>query len=142
MYEYLSAGTVRRTFTDSNLSLINTDADRFMKAAWVLPRAQGETAGQYNTPTVLDNNLAGLAAVLREWNPAVASYSQPAANLSEASAGGVVSSASYAAGYYLNVGTSKANALQASHDLDWLLASYAQDRSNARATNLLDSVQA
>jgi hypothetical protein len=32
MYEYLSAGAVRRTFTDSNLSLINTDADRFMKA--------------------------------------------------------------------------------------------------------------
>ena len=26
-------GTVRRTFTDSNLSLIDTDADRFMKAA-------------------------------------------------------------------------------------------------------------
>jgi probable HAF family extracellular repeat protein len=31
MYEYLTPGTVRRTFTDSNLSLINTDADRFMK---------------------------------------------------------------------------------------------------------------
>ncbi len=37
MYEYLAPGTVRRTFTDSNLSLINTDADRFMKAA--LPTA-------------------------------------------------------------------------------------------------------
>ena len=33
MYEYLSAGTVRRTFTDANLALIDTDADRFMKAA-------------------------------------------------------------------------------------------------------------
>ena len=33
MYEYLSPGTVRRTFTDSNLSLIDTDADRFMRAA-------------------------------------------------------------------------------------------------------------
>jgi len=32
MYEYLAAGTVRRALTDSNLSLINTDADRFMKA--------------------------------------------------------------------------------------------------------------
>jgi hypothetical protein len=31
MYEYLSAGRIRRTFTDSNLALINTDADRFMK---------------------------------------------------------------------------------------------------------------
>jgi hypothetical protein len=33
MYEYLAPGTVRRNFTDANLSLINTDADRFMKAA-------------------------------------------------------------------------------------------------------------
>jgi Ca2+-binding RTX toxin-like protein len=33
MYEYLAPGTARRTFTDSNLALINTDADRFMKAA-------------------------------------------------------------------------------------------------------------
>jgi hypothetical protein len=31
MYEYLAPGTVRRTFTDSNLTLINSDADRFMK---------------------------------------------------------------------------------------------------------------
>ena len=31
MYEYLPAGTVRRDFTDANLSRINTDADRFMK---------------------------------------------------------------------------------------------------------------
>ncbi len=33
MYEYLAPGTVRRTFTDGNLSLIDTNADRFMKAA-------------------------------------------------------------------------------------------------------------
>jgi hypothetical protein len=33
MYEFLAAGTVRRTFTDGNLSLINTDADRYMKVA-------------------------------------------------------------------------------------------------------------
>jgi hypothetical protein len=33
MYEYLAPGTVRRDFTDSNLSLIDTDADRFMKVA-------------------------------------------------------------------------------------------------------------
>ncbi len=39
MYEYLAPGTVRRTFTDSNLALINTDADRFMKAA--LPIVHG-----------------------------------------------------------------------------------------------------
>ena len=33
LYEYLAPGTVRRTFTDGNLSLIDTNADRFMKAA-------------------------------------------------------------------------------------------------------------
>ena len=33
MYEYLAPGTVRRSFTDTNLTAINTDADRFMKAA-------------------------------------------------------------------------------------------------------------
>ena len=31
MYEYLSPGTARRTFTDANLTAINTNADRFMK---------------------------------------------------------------------------------------------------------------
>jgi hypothetical protein len=31
MYEYLTPGTVRRTFTERNLALINTDADRYMK---------------------------------------------------------------------------------------------------------------
>jgi hypothetical protein len=33
MYEYLAPGSVRRTFTDGNLTLINSDADRYMKAA-------------------------------------------------------------------------------------------------------------
>jgi hypothetical protein len=33
LYEYLAPGTVRRTFTDSNLALINTNADRFMKVS-------------------------------------------------------------------------------------------------------------
>jgi hypothetical protein len=33
MYEYLSMGSARRAFTESNLQLINTDADRFMKVA-------------------------------------------------------------------------------------------------------------
>ncbi len=31
MYEYLSPGMARRTFTDANLTAINTNADRFMK---------------------------------------------------------------------------------------------------------------
>ena len=44
MYEYLTPGTVRRTFTDSNLSLINTDADRFMKVAGG-PVSLAQTAG-------------------------------------------------------------------------------------------------
>ncbi len=33
MYEYLAPGTVRRTFTDDNLTVIDTDSDRFMKVA-------------------------------------------------------------------------------------------------------------
>lgn len=33
MYEYLGPGTVRRTLTDSNLALINTDPDQFTEAA-------------------------------------------------------------------------------------------------------------
>ena len=43
MYEYLAPGTVRRDFTDSNLSLIDTDADRFMKVAGGLPARPGMT---------------------------------------------------------------------------------------------------
>jgi Bacterial Ig-like domain (group 3)/Right handed beta helix region len=33
MYEYLAQGAVRRTFTDNNLTTIDTDSDRFMKFA-------------------------------------------------------------------------------------------------------------
>jgi hypothetical protein len=39
MYEYLTPGTVRRAFTDSNLALIGSDADRFMKVAAPTPPA-------------------------------------------------------------------------------------------------------
>jgi hypothetical protein len=46
MYEYLAPGTVRRTFTDSNLALINTDADRFMKAALPAVHATPMLPGQ------------------------------------------------------------------------------------------------
>src|SRR5207249_2921460 len=54
MYEYLSPGAARRTFTDSNLSLINTDADRFMKAdAHALaPAAPALPAGEDDAPPV------------------------------------------------------------------------------------------
>ncbi len=41
MYEYLTPGSVRRTFTDSNLTLIDTDADRFMKASSTLSPQSG-----------------------------------------------------------------------------------------------------
>jgi hypothetical protein len=54
MYEYLSPGTVRRTFTDGNISAINTDADRFMKVE--MPIATG--------PGVLDINAATPQAAL------------------------------------------------------------------------------
>jgi hypothetical protein len=44
MYEYLAAGSVRRTFTDANLALINTDADRFMKAGGTWDARNGPQA--------------------------------------------------------------------------------------------------
>jgi hypothetical protein len=56
MYEYLAAGTTRRTFTDANLQLINTDADRFMKAA-------PESAASPTSRTISMRSLA--AAVLQ-----------------------------------------------------------------------------
>jgi hypothetical protein len=69
MYEYLSAGTVRRAFTDSNLSLINTDADRFMKAE--VPSGQARQIavavapiGQFSTDLVGLPSGASNAAVL------------------------------------------------------------------------------
>ena len=39
MYEYLAPGTVRRSFTDDNLTAIDTDSDRFMKVAATRPMA-------------------------------------------------------------------------------------------------------
>ncbi|HVS34340.1 MAG TPA: matrixin family metalloprotease, partial [Gemmataceae bacterium] len=45
MYEYLAPGTVRRTFTDGNLSLIDTNADRFMKAAALPSPLTGAASG-------------------------------------------------------------------------------------------------
>jgi hypothetical protein len=46
MYEYLAPGVARRTFTAANLTLINTDADRFMKAALNAPGGAAVPAGQ------------------------------------------------------------------------------------------------
>jgi autotransporter-associated beta strand protein len=46
MYEYLSPGTARRTFTVGNLTAINTDADRFMKVERNAPRGGVVAAGQ------------------------------------------------------------------------------------------------
>ncbi len=57
MYEYLAPGTVRRTFTDSNLALIDTNADRFMKAA--LPAVQRTTAAALSS--LLTTGAPGLA---------------------------------------------------------------------------------
>jgi hypothetical protein len=79
MYEYLAPGTVRRTFTDSNLSLINTDADRFMKVepaalqplpSWA-PAAEGDGGaglallpnGQPQTSSLLGPTVANPLAV-------------------------------------------------------------------------------
>src|SRR5262249_24855935 len=45
MYEYLTPGTVRRTFTEHNLELINTDADRYMKVGGVALAAPSAAAG-------------------------------------------------------------------------------------------------
>jgi CSLREA domain-containing protein len=45
MYEYLAAGTARRTLTDSNLALINTNSDRFMKVAGAVAGNVPETSG-------------------------------------------------------------------------------------------------
>jgi hypothetical protein len=95
MYEYLSAGSVRRTFTDSNLSLINTDADRFMKVDPPSGVAPGEPGVWTGNPVVagisaqqsLNNSLppqylptsgSWAVPVLTE-NPLAPSGAQPAA---------------------------------------------------------------
>ncbi len=65
MYEYLAPGTVRRTFTDDNLTVIDTDSDRFMKVA--APRPMATAAPPVTrvgltglSPQVFDSALAGL----------------------------------------------------------------------------------
>jgi uncharacterized repeat protein (TIGR03803 family) len=74
MYEYLSPGTARRTFTDSNLALINTDADRFMKvdgnaqagvlAAGPSIAAAAGTNGGWNGPLPGEGGVAAWTAAL------------------------------------------------------------------------------
>jgi hypothetical protein len=46
LYEYLAPGTVRRTFTDDNLALIDTVSDRFMKAALPVMHGSQTLPGQ------------------------------------------------------------------------------------------------
>jgi len=61
MYEYLSEGMARRTFTDSNLSLINTDADRFMKVGGSLAATGMNAPATLTTPArpyALPNDMA------------------------------------------------------------------------------------
>jgi hypothetical protein len=60
MYEYLSPGTVRRSFTDANLTAINSDADRFMKVDPNAPGGPAAAAGQ-TTPAVELDSGAGMA---------------------------------------------------------------------------------
>jgi hypothetical protein len=80
MYEYLAAGTVRRTLTDSNLALISTDADRFMKAAPTKSSAPGSLALPgvgpatglmvgLSAPTVGDLTVGGMIGGLGQLGP-------------------------------------------------------------------------
>jgi Ca2+-binding RTX toxin-like protein len=71
MYEYLSPGTVRRTFTDGNLTAINTDADRFLKVA-----AAGVGLAPSGSATGLDSG--GLVAEAPSHDPL---FVQPTAAL-------------------------------------------------------------
>jgi hypothetical protein len=57
MYEFLSPGTSRRTLTDSNLSLIDTSADRYMKVSTGLPAATGNPVSRTDPSTVLHLGL-------------------------------------------------------------------------------------
>jgi hypothetical protein len=63
MYEYLSPGTARRTFTDGNLSAINTDADRFMKVEVDATRGPAAALPSRLPPssTVLESAAGSLA---------------------------------------------------------------------------------
>jgi hypothetical protein len=65
MFEYLAPGTVRRTFTDDNLTEIDTDSDRFRKVAAARPMATpAPPAAQVGLtgvlPQVFDSALADL----------------------------------------------------------------------------------
>jgi hypothetical protein len=64
MYEYLAPGIARRTFTDANLTAINTDADRFMKVAPNAPRGGLEA-------TVLTAAIPATSVALNPTNVAV-----------------------------------------------------------------------
>jgi CSLREA domain-containing protein len=76
MYEYLAPGTVRRTFTDSNLSLINTNSDRFNFAAGARPGAWAfeemiASGGTFGTNSGLNPSPSGgkLSRMLDNWTP-------------------------------------------------------------------------
>jgi hypothetical protein len=63
MYEYLAPGTARRTFTDGNLTAINTDADRFMKVEADAPRGPAAAVPSWLPPSsnLLDATAGSLA---------------------------------------------------------------------------------
>ena len=62
MYEYLAPGTVRRTFTEANLSKINSNADRFMKVDW---NAVGGPAAAFEHKRVTPDRGSGLFSLSR-----------------------------------------------------------------------------
>jgi Ca2+-binding RTX toxin-like protein len=64
LYEYLAAGTVRRTLTDTNLARIDTNADRFMKTGADVARARSEAAGRFLSATAVLPASSGGAAFL------------------------------------------------------------------------------
>jgi hypothetical protein len=53
MYEYLPTGTARRSFTSGNLTLINTDADRYMKVAAFNPQTVSALVAPVARPGVM-----------------------------------------------------------------------------------------
>jgi hypothetical protein len=63
MYEYLSPGSVRRDFTDSNLTLIDTDADRFMKLAGGLPAPSATSSPVIRTSSIDSVALRAITGV-------------------------------------------------------------------------------
>ncbi len=82
MYEYLAPGTVRRTFTDGNLTAIDTNADRFMKAA--LP-AVHRSPGSLNLDAALSTPMtAALSSPLTVAAPGLALGALPAVLLDPA----------------------------------------------------------